>query len=195
MIKDEKLKEEVLVEEQEQTKKKVKEKKDKKPTELELLAQENEEIKTELLEITEKALRAVAELENYKKRAEKLSSESIKYYNLQLIEKLLIPLDQLNFVVSVEVENKELNNYLSGFKMINKQIFQILEEEGLEQIKTDGEIFDPKYHYAVEKEENKEKENGIILKTTQTGYIFKERVVRPALVIVNEWSEENGKNK
>jgi molecular chaperone GrpE len=101
----------------------------------------------------------------------------------------------LNIVVNGNVENPELKNYLSGFKMINDQIFDILEEEGLKLIKTDGEKFDPMYHYAVEKEEDKEKENGIILKTTQTGYLFKDRVIRPAMVTVNEWSEENGKNK
>ena len=101
----------------------------------------------------------------------------------------------MNIVVNGNVENPELKNYLIGFKMINDQIFDILEEEGLKLIKTDGEKFDPMYHYAVEKEEDKEKENGIILKTTQTGYLFKDRVIRPAMVTVNEWSEENGKNK
>lgn len=187
----EKLKEEIK-EEQEEVKEKPKKKK---LTELEALKLENEEIKKELDEVTEKALRAVAELENYKKRNEKALSENIKYYNMHLIEKLLLPLDQLNIVVNSNVENPELKNYLSGFKMINDQIFNVLEEEGLKLIKTDGEEFDPKYHFAAEKEEDREQKEGIVLKTTQTGYIFKERVIRPAMVTVNEWSEENGKNK
>lgn len=190
--KKENLKEEVVNEQPKVEKKKTKSKKD---IELDALREENEEMKKELEELTEKALRAVAELENYKKRNEKALTENMKYYNMRLIEKLLLPLDQLNIVVNGNVENPELKNYLSGFKMINDQIFDILEEEGLKLIKTDGEKFDPMYHYAVEKEEDKEKENGIILKTTQTGYLFKDRVIRPAMVTVNEWSEENGKNK
>lgn len=192
MEKKENLKEEVVNEQPKVEKKKTKSKKD---IELDALREENEEMKKELEELTEKALRAVAELENYKKRNEKAITENMKYYNMWLIEKLLLPLDQLNIVVNGNVENPELKNYLSGFKMINDQIFDILEEEGLKLIKTDGEKFDPMYHYAVEKEEDKEKENGIILKTTQTGYLFKDRVIRPAMVTVNEWSEENGKNK
>lgn len=192
MEKKENLKEEVVNEQPKVEKKKTKSKKD---IELDALREENEEMKKELEELTEKALRAVAELENYKKRNEKALTENMKYYNMWLIEKLLLPLDQLNIVVNGNVENPELKNYLSGFKMINDQIFDILEEEGLKLIKTDGEKFDPMYHYAVEKEEDKEKENGIILKTTQTGYLFKDRVIRPAMVTVNEWSEENGKNK
>lgn len=192
MEKKENLKEEVVNEQPKVEKKKTKSKKD---IELDALREENEEMKKELEELTEKALRAVAELENYKKRNEKALTENMKYYNMRLIEKLLLPLDQLNIVVNGNVENPELKNYLSGFKMINDQIFDILEEEGLKLIKTDGEKFDPMYHYAVEKEEDKEKENGIILKTTQTGYLFKDRVIRPAMVTVNEWSEENGKNK
>jgi molecular chaperone GrpE len=192
MEKKENLKEEVVNEQPKVEKKKTKSKKD---IELDALREENEEMKKELEELTDKALRAVAELENYKKRNEKALTENMKYYNMWLIEKLLLPLDQLNIVVNGNVENPELKNYLSGFKMINDQIFDILEEEGLKLIKTDGEKFDPMYHYAVEKEEDKEKENGIILKTTQTGYLFKDRVIRPAMVTVNEWSEENGKNK
>ena len=192
MEKKENLKEEVVNEQPKVEKKKTKSKKD---IELDALREENEEMKKELEELTEKALRAVAELENYKKRNEKALTENMKYYNMWLIEKLLLPLDQLNIVVNGNVENPELKNYLSGFKMINDQIFDILEEEGLKLIKTDGEKFDPMYRYAVEKEEDKEKENGIILKTTQTGYLFKDRVIRPAMVTVNEWSEENGKNK
>lgn len=192
----EKLNEDISEKEQSsKEKKKTKVKEDKATLEFEALQEENEQMKKELEEITEKALRAVAELENYKKRTEKTLIENIKYYNMQLVEKLLIPIDQLNLVVNSEVESEELKNYLSGFKMINEQIFQVLEEEGLRLIKTDGEQFDPKYHHAVDKEADQEKENGIILKTTQTGYLFKDRVIRPAIVTINEWSEENGKNK
>lgn len=192
MSKEENVKDEILEENVKEEKKKAK---SKKISELDALKEENEAMKMELEELSEKALRAVAELENFKKRHEKVSTENIKYYNMHLIEKLLLPLDQLNIVVNAEVESKELKNYLSGFKMINDLIFNVLEEEGLKLIKTDGEIFDPNYHYAVEKEAKSEKTNGIILKTTQTGYLFKDRVIRPAMVIVNEWSEENGENK
>lgn len=187
MAKDEKLKEE-----QETDAKKTKKKK---KSELELLQEENEKLKEDLNTTADGALRALAELENYKKRSEKEKTDNQKYYNMSLIEKLLNPLDQLNLVVNANVENKELQNYLKGFKMINDLIFQVLEDEGLKHIKTENEQFDPNFHEAIDKTCDKTKENGIILETRQTGYMFKERIIRPALVIVNEWSEENEENK
>ncbi len=196
MEKDEKSKLKKEVEEQEvEEKKETKKPKKKKLSELELLKEENEKLKEELSKNAEGALRALAELENYKKRSEKEKADNQMYYNMGLIEELLNPLDQLNLVVNAQVESKELQNYLKGFKMINDLIFQVLEGAGLKQIKTENEMFDPKYHEAVDKLSDKEKENGIILQTRQTGYIFRERILRPALVIVNEWSEENEENK
>src|SRR5690554_6161884 len=113
MKKEEKLKTEVS-DEEETAKKKTK---TKKLTVLDALKEENEAIKKELEDVTEKALRAVAELENLKKRYEKATTENVKYYNMSLIEKLLLPLDQLNLVVNGNVSSPELQNYLSGFKM------------------------------------------------------------------------------
>lgn len=182
-------------EEKAQEKQEVAEKKVKKKSLKEPLIDENEILKSELAEQKEKALRAIAELENFKKRTLQERENNLKYSNMYLIEKLLPALDQFNLVVSYDVQNQELKNYLTGFKMINDQIFKILEEDGLKLVETEGKQFDPKYHFAAEKEKDETKQKGEILRTTQTGYIYKERVIRPAIVVVNEWSEENGNNE
>ena len=108
---------------------------------------------------------------------------------MDIIHDLLIPIDQLNKVVSMEVSDEVLKNYLLGFKMINDQIYQTLEDNGVTPIKSIGEKFDPKVHYAVEKDSNKELENGIITEEIQKGYMYKDRIIRPAMVKVNEWSD------
>ena len=106
-----------------------------------------------------------------------------------------MPLDQLKKVVNVEVDDDKLKNYLIGFKMISNQIYQVLEDDGLKEIKALNEKFDPNYHYAVEKENNKEIEDGIITEVINIGYTYKERILRPAMVKVNEWSEENNEQE
>lgn len=192
----EKLTEEKLEETEETVKEeKEKKKKTKKKTEVELLQDENEKLKEEVEELGSKALRAIAELENYKKRTEKAFVENIEYYNRNLIEKLLIPLEQLSLAVNANVESDELRNWLVGFKMINNLIFEVLEEEGLKEVKSNGEKFDPKYHDAVEKTTDLEQEDGVILETIKTGYILNDKVIRAAQVIVNDRSDENEKDK
>ncbi|WP_035345223.1 nucleotide exchange factor GrpE [Haploplasma modicum] len=166
---------------------KKKNKKDKKADEIELL---KEQVKLE----KENYLKSRAELENFKKRTNEERIKDRKYAASNLIHDLLLPLDQLKKVVNFEVEDPALKNYLIGFKMINDQIYQVLEEDGLKEIKALGEKFDPNFHHAVEKENDLEKENGIVTSVISTGYMYKDRILRPSMVKVNEWSEENNEN-
>jgi molecular chaperone GrpE len=79
--------------------------------------------------------------------------------------------------------------------MINDQCFNVLFNDGLKEIEAINQPFNPNYHYAIEKVSNKEQPNGINLEVIQKGYTYKEQLLRPAMVKVNEWSEENGENK
>ncbi len=167
----------------------------KRKTKDEKLKDEIEELKLELLRSNEKVLKILADSENLKKRLNNEREHERKYSNIYLIEELLPYLDQLRLVVNSKVEDEMLKNYLIGFKMINDQIFQILKDDGLEAIDAEGEMFDPKIHFASEKEEDREKPKGIVLKQILAGYKYKERIIRPAMVVVNEWSDENGNNK
>lgn len=147
-------------------------------------------LKEELKIKEENYLKSVADLENYKKRMNEERIKDRKYAATNLIHDLLLPLDQLSKVVEAEVNDPSLKNYLIGFKMINDQIFQVLEDDGLKEIEALNKVFDPNFHYAVEKVMDKEKEEGIILEVINKGYMYKDRVLRPSMVKVNEWSEE-----
>lgn len=159
-------------------------KKQSKKEQIERLTKENYELR-------ESYLRSNAELENYKKRMNEERIKERKYASTNLIGDLLIPLDQLNKVVELKVDDEKLKNFLIGFKMINDKIYQVLKDDGLKEIKALNEKFDPNFHYAVEKTNDLEKENGIITEVIQTGYMYKERLLRPSMVKVNEWSDNN----
>ncbi len=147
------------------------------------------DLEAEVQELKHDLLRNQADFENFKKRINQERIQDRKYAGMDIIHDLLIPIDQLNKVVSMEVSDEVLKNYLLGFKMINDQIYQTLEDNGVTPIKSIGEKFDPKVHYAVEKDSNKELENGIITEEIQKGYMYKDRIIRPAMVKVNEWSD------
>ncbi len=169
--------------------------KEKKKSEKDKLKDDIEQLQTELATLKDQYLRERAELENFKKRTHQERIVERKYAAQNVIESLINPIDQLRIVTNMTVDNELLRNYLIGFKMINDQILGILEQEGLKEIKALNEMFDPNIHHAIDTVSDKDKPKGMILAVQQTGYMFKERVIRPAMVKVNEWSDENGNNE
>jgi molecular chaperone GrpE len=165
-----------------------KEKKNKSKEKIEALEQE-------VLELKDRLLRNAAELENFKKRMTQERINDRKYASKNLINDVLNPLEQLNKIVNLSVDNDTLKNFLIGFKMINDQLYQILESDGLKAIDALNQPFDPKLHYAVDKVVDKDKAKGLVIEVIQKGYTYKEQLLRPAMVKVNEWSEENGKDE
>lgn len=149
------------------------------------------DLEDEIKALKEEKLLIKADSENYRKRINDERIKDRKYASTNLIHDLLLPLEQLKKVVEFEVESPELKNYLMGFKMINNNIYQVLEEDGLKEIPALNLEFDPNFHYAVEKENNKDIKSGIITEVIATGYMYKDRLLRAAQVKVNEWSEEN----
>ena len=176
--------EEKIIEKQEPKKE---ETKIKKPT--------RHELEQKILELEDLLLRNRAELENFKKRMQTEKINDRKFASKNLIELLLNPLDQFDRVVNMTTDNELLKNFLTGFKMINTEIYKVLQNDGLKEIDAYKKPFDPKYHYAVEKVNEKTEENNINLEVIQKGYLYKEQLLRPAMVKINEWSEENGKDK
>ncbi|CCV64208.1 Protein GrpE (HSP-70 cofactor) [Alteracholeplasma palmae J233] len=162
-------------------------KKEKKKKEKEIIEGLNQEI----VELKDKLLRNAAELENFKKRIQQERINDRKYAASNLINDLLVPLDQFAKVVEMKTDNEVLKNFLIGFNMINDQFKSILETEGVKEIDALNKPFDPTLHYAVEKVNISDKENGINVEVLQKGYTYKERILRPAMVKVNEWSENN----
>ncbi|MCD4826305.1 MAG: nucleotide exchange factor GrpE [Acholeplasmataceae bacterium] len=154
-----------------------------------------ESLEKEVAQLKDKLLRNAAELENFKKRMTLEKINDRKFASKNLVHDILEPLDQLNMIINMETDEPILKNFLYGFKMLNSKFYEVLTNDGLKEIDALNKQFDPKYHYAIEKESIEDKPNGINLKVIQKGYLYKEQLLRPAMVKVNEWSDENGENK
>lgn len=145
-----------------------------------------EQLENELVKVKDEYLRARADMENTKRRLAEENIQNRKYASMRLVEDLINPIDMLLKVVSVEQANPEVNNFLIGFKMISTQIFEALKTDGLTQIEALGCTFDPAVHHAVSKEAVEGKEPNIVIEVLQTGYKYKDRILRPAMVKVSE---------
>lgn len=154
-----------------------------------------DQLELEVKNYKDKLLRNAAELENFKKRMNQERINDRKYASKNLITDILNPLEQLDKVVNMTTDNDLLKNFLIGFKMINDQFYSILEQDGLKVIEALNKPFDPKLHHALEKVSDLDQPEGINLEVVSKGYTYKEQILRPAMVKVNEWSEENGKDK
>ncbi|MDO4375924.1 MAG: nucleotide exchange factor GrpE [bacterium] len=169
--------------EEKKNKKEVKENK-----ELKHLEEENHKLKNELKESSEKVLRLAAEMQNYKKRNETEKSNMLKYANEDLAKSLLPILD--NFERAIKLDDNDLSDevskFLSGFKMIYGSFVNVLNDIEVKEIDCDGLEFDPVYHQAVLTEKDENKPSGVVLEVLQKGYMYKDKVIRPAMVKVNE---------
>ncbi|MFA6890096.1 MAG: nucleotide exchange factor GrpE, partial [Bacilli bacterium] len=82
-----------------------------------------------------------------------------------------------------------------GFQMINQSFRQILSDEGVKKIEALGKKFNPNFHHAVELDYQEDKEEDIILAEMQSGYVYKDRLLRPSLVTVNKKQEKENENE
>lgn len=153
-----------------------------------------EELQSEVSKYRDMYLRTLAEAENFKKRVNDEKIRDRKYACFGFAEKLIDSIDLFDKVVSYKPDNELLRNYLIGFEMINNQLKQVLEAEGVTKIVTKDQMFDPRYHNAVETDWDETKEDNVILVEMKTGYMFKDRVLRASMVKVNKKPIEQNEN-
>lgn len=150
------------------------------------MQQELEEARAESEAATDKLMRLAAEFDNYKKRNIK-EQESIRKYAAQnLIKELLPILDNLERAIDSANESSEVNSLIDGVKMILKQLYTVLEKEGVSVIKAVGETFDPNFHEAVVHVPSDEYPENVIVQEYQKGYILHDRIIRPSMVAVSK---------
>jgi len=137
--------------------------------------------------------RARADLLNYKKEELARVGELIKYADVGIILKILPILDNFDIALQNPALSKEgtglggqaeNSRIIDGFLQIKKQFQEFLKSQGVEEIKSIRERFDPNLHEVVEEIETKDKEPGIIVEEIQKGYTINGRLLRPAKVKV-----------
>lgn len=144
------------------------------------------ELEAKLAEEENRYLRLRADYDNMLRR-NKLDREAAEKFRAQsLLTDLLQVLDNLERALQVEVTTEEATSLYKGVEMVYRQFLDATSKEGLEVIEAEGVAFDPNVHQAVMQEQDSEKEQGIVLRELQKGYKLKDRVLRPAMVSVNE---------
>ena len=177
----------------------MKEKKDKKVIKLEEeileLNKKIEELTAEVNSWKEKAYTTVADCDNLRKSYEKDHQLMVKYRGQPFVEKLLPTLDSFYLVLKVEPDNPLLKNYLIGFQMIYNSMLEALSNEGVSQILPSvGVEFDHNSMQAVDIREGDK--DDVVVEVTKPGYMLRDRLVRPAMVVVSKVKkEENEENE
>jgi molecular chaperone GrpE len=137
-------------------------------------------------ETWERLLRTTADFDNFKKRAAREKIESAHYASAALLQKLLPVLDNFEMALAAaqNAQGDKLASLQSGVAMIQQQLKAALTENGLEEIDAAGKPFDPNFHEAISEQESAEIAEGNVLQQLRKGYKHKERLLRPATVIV-----------
>lgn len=136
--------------------------------------------------LEEKVKLAQAELINYRKRKDEETEGLLKYANTGIITEILPIIDTFEKVINKDNVSEEFKNYLVGFKMIYKNLCDILKKYGVEEINRVGQVFDPNLEQALLVESDPSKEDDIVLEVLLKGYKLKDRVIRPASVKINQ---------
>ncbi|HGJ66761.1 TPA: nucleotide exchange factor GrpE [bacterium] len=154
--------------------------------EINLMQKELDDAKTKSEEAMDKMLRLAAEFDNYKKRSAREYENIRKYASENIIKELLPIIDNFERGIESANELKDFNSFLNGIKLILNQMINLLEKEGVKQIKAIGETFDPNIHEAVMHINSDDYPENIVAQEFQKGYILNDRVIRPAMVAVSK---------
>lgn len=155
--------------------------------------EENKEadaLKAEIKRLNETILRNRADLENFKRRTNEERIKERKYALQDILTELVDVVDIFDSAVNVKTDDDKLKNFLVGFTMINSRYKQILEHYGVKKIEALNAKFDHTIHQAMEEEVNDDVEAGTIIRVMMNGYLYKDRVLKPSMVVVSKKSEE-----
>ena len=145
-----------------------------------------ESLAAEVEKYKDAALRARADLDNYRKRVAREKEDAIRYANNSLLESLLPILDNFELGLEAAKNTPEATGIIQGLKMVRKQLEDFLRDHGVEIVNAEGIPFDPNLHDAVGHEPNSNVTEGTVIRQLRKGFKLKDRLIRPASVIVSK---------
>jgi len=152
--------------------------------ELTRLRQALEEKTREAEAVTDRYLRALAELDNTRKRAQREREEYIRYANEALLRELLPVLDNFDRALQAARARAESEAFAAGVELIQRDLLRVLEKFGVSPFSALGQPFDPERHEAVARVPTTEHPEMTVVEETLRGYLLNGRVLRPARVTV-----------
>jgi molecular chaperone GrpE len=144
------------------------------------------QLKAELSKYKDVALRSVADLDNYRKRMAREKDDAIRYANSNFLERLIPILDNFELGLQAAKTGGSQSAVQDGMIMVFKQLQDFLASCGVETIDATGQHFDPNVHEAIAQEQNAEIAEGFVVRQLRKGYRLKDRLIRPANVVVSK---------
>lgn len=149
-------------------------------------AELQQQIQADLDRFRDLAMRTQADFDNFRKRAAREREEAVRYANVSLLERLIPILD--NFELGLDAARGEGGGsaIFSGMEMVSRQLQEFLASHGVETVDAVGKAFDPNLHEALAQEESVQVPEGHVVRQLRRGYKLKDRLIRPANVIVSK---------
>jgi molecular chaperone GrpE len=144
------------------------------------------ELEGKLEEADNRYLRLQADFDNFRRRSRIELEASAKYRAQNIITDLLPAIDNFERALKMDVDNEQAKSLKQGVEMVYRSLLDALKNEGVEVIEAVGKEFDPHLHQAVMQAEDENYGPNIVVEEFQKGYMLKDRIIRPAMVKVNQ---------
>ena len=144
------------------------------------------QLKAELTKYKDIALRSVADLDNYRKRMAREKDDAIRYANASFLERLIPILDNFELGLQAAKAGGNQSAVQDGLMMVFKQLQEFLASCGVETVDATGQHFDPNVHEAIALEQSGQVAEGYVIRQLRKGYRLKDRLIRPANVVVSK---------
>lgn len=148
----------------------------------------------EIANLKDQLLRALAEAENTRRRAQKEREDTAKYAVGNFAKEMLNVADNFHRALEAtpkDTEDAALKNLIAGIEATERQLQAALERFGIKKIEPLGQVFDPNFHRPMAEVDNPDQAPGTILQVLQTGYMIHDRLLREALVVVAKGGGQN----
>ena len=139
------------------------------------------QLAAEKAEYKDRMLRTLADFDNFRRRAERDRSEYVQFAAMEVVRDLIPVLDDFERALKVETPD---TRYAKGVELIYQRLLETLKKAGLEPVHASGKPFDPNRQQAVDRVHTDEFEDQTVLEEYQSGYNFKGKLLRPAMVKV-----------
>jgi len=153
-------------------------------------AAETETLRGELAAMKDRYLRTHAELDNYRKRAQRELADQRRYANIDLLRDLLPVLDNVDRAIQAAEKTRDPDSLLQGFKMVAQQIERLLDQYQCKPLAALHTAFDPRMHEAILQVPDAEHPDRTVVQVAVPGYVLHDRVGRPSQVVVSARPEE-----
>ena len=151
-----------------------------------------ENLRRQVEESKDKFLRAKADFQNLQRRSQQERQDAVRYANADFAKSLLAVLDDFERTFdAADADNATSDSVVQGVRLIYDSLKKVLTDNGVTEILTESQPFDPRLHEAVMQQPSDEHPNMTILQTLQKGYHHHDRVLRPAKVVVSKSAEQN----